>query len=218
MRIRVIDTETTGLPPDARMCQIGACDVVDGIVGRHYERFINPGIPIPPEASAIHNITDEDVSTEPPFDPAKLARGVDVFAAHNAEFDRQFFNPPGSTWICTLKAARRIWPDAPSHKNAVLRYWLKLPVDRGIADFAHSAGSDAYVTAHILAALMDAGTTVQDMIEWTTLPSLLPRVNFGKHKGAKWSEVPLDYLEWLKRQNPDADVKFTLEEEFRRRG
>jgi len=66
MLIRVIDFESTGLPPDCAIVEIGWCDVsfVDCnnvTVGAPQSRFCNPGRPIPPEARAIHHISDEDV-------------------------------------------------------------------------------------------------------------------------------------------------------------
>lgn len=224
MIIRVFDTETTGIPapndPHA-LVQVGWCDVeIDegGVFfGGPKSALCNPGRPIPAEASAIHHIIDEDVAdaidpTEalallmkpPTYDP------IDVFAAHNVAFDRQFFGGNGKPMLCTLKAARKIWPDAPKHSNQVLRYWLKLPVDREIGAATHDAGSDAYVTAHILKALLQAGATVQDMIKWTNEPSLLTKMPFGKHKDTPFDKMPRDYLEWIKRQDDiDPDVKFT---------
>ena len=51
---------------------------------------------------------------------------------------------------------------------------------------------------------------VEDMIAWSSAPSLLPRVTFGKHRGAEWKDIPRDYMEWLCRQaDMNEDVKFT---------
>lgn len=79
-----------------------------------------------------------------------------------------------------------------------------------VADLAHRAGPDAYVTAHLIVALLNAGATVEQMINWTGAPSLLPTVQFGKHRGKKWEQVPYDYLTWIAGQaNIDPDVKHT---------
>jgi exodeoxyribonuclease X len=57
------------------------------------------------------------------------------------------------------------------------------------------------------------------MIEWTAGPSLLPRITFGKHRGANWSDVPFDYLEWLAfKSDMDADTKFTAKHWIQQRG
>jgi hypothetical protein len=48
MLLRVVDLETTGLPPDAAICQISWCDVShlagDPHVGVPRSRLVNPGI------------------------------------------------------------------------------------------------------------------------------------------------------------------------------
>jgi DNA polymerase-3 subunit epsilon len=40
----------------------------------HRTRRLNPGIPIPPEATAIHRLTDADVAHEPAF--RRIAAGL----------------------------------------------------------------------------------------------------------------------------------------------
>ena len=67
--IRVLDIETTGLDPakDA-ICEIASVDMVKGGgVTNRMSTFVNPGRPIPPSASAIHHILDEDVKGAPAF-------------------------------------------------------------------------------------------------------------------------------------------------------
>jgi DNA polymerase-3 subunit epsilon len=63
-----LDLETTGLSTTSdRIVEIAVIRVSpQGDVLEKVRRF-NPGIPIPPEATAIHGITDEDVADEPPF-------------------------------------------------------------------------------------------------------------------------------------------------------
>lgn len=216
MIIRLLDFETSDVPPKAKVVEVGTCDVNSDTleVGKPFSMLCNPRAEIAPAAKAVHHITEEDLADAAPLDIAyrKMQEGhVDVWAAHNADFEREFFKGNG-VWICTLKVARRVWPTAPAHTNQTLRYWLGLPVDRDIADFAHRAGPDAYVTAHLIVALLKAGATVEKMIEWTALPSLLPVVSFGKHKGKSWEEVPFDYLTWLVGQKEmDRDAKYTAE-------
>lgn len=62
------DLETTGLSTTSdRIVELALIRVSpQGDVLERVRRF-NPGIPIPPEATAIHGITDEDVADEPPF-------------------------------------------------------------------------------------------------------------------------------------------------------
>jgi DNA polymerase-3 subunit epsilon len=53
---------------------------------------INPGIPIPPEVTLIHGITDEDVKNSPPFKQVAHTlydwmRGCDLGGYNSSKFD-----------------------------------------------------------------------------------------------------------------------------------
>lgn len=60
----------------------------------------------------------------------------------------------------------------------------------------HRAGPDAFVTAHILAAILQRAP-VDELIRLTTAPVVLGKVSFGKHKGQQWADLPWDYLNWV---------------------
>lgn len=222
MLIRVIDFETTGMPPDATVCEIGWCDLAasDGPVqiGPVHEMLTNPGRLIPVEAMAVHHIRDQEVADAPPPSAGfeKLMDSVDVFCAHNAAFERAFFAGGETPWICTYRCGLRVWPDAPSHSNQGLRYFLGLELDERAMP-PHRAGPDAYVTAHILSALLGAKPTA-DLIKWTSEPALLVKCGFGKHRGQKWADVPSDYLDWLLRQKDmGEDIHHTARHHLRLR-
>lgn len=210
--VRVIDFETTGMPPEAAVCEVAWVDLAaDGAISAITSEIVNPGRAIAVEAMAVHHIREADVIGKRSPDAAflDLSNGADVFCAHNAAFERQFFTGGGKPWICTYKGALRVWPDAPSHSNQVLRYWLGLELDEALAMPPHRAGPDTYVTAHILNKLM-AAASVEQLIGWTEQPALLTKCRFGKHRGKPWSEVPADYLQWMLRQTDmDADALFT---------
>lgn len=232
MMIRVVDLETCGLEPPAPVCEIGWSDLVpDGaswIVGPPAHLLVDPGQAIPPETSAVHHITDEDVRGAPSFAEAARACFFDeermqadrlVLVAHNAKFERQWLTPEVTGevhWICTYRCALRVWPDAPNHQNNTLRYWLKLPVDRRKAEPTHRAGPDAYVTAFLMKALLN-NASIGQLIQWSNEPALQVRCQFGKHRGTPWKDVPTDYLHWCTRQQMDEDVAFTVQSELRRR-
>jgi DNA polymerase III epsilon subunit-like protein len=62
----VWDSETTGLEADAKIVSIG---IVDGVTGATLvDTLINPGEPIPWDATQIHRITDAMVQDAPSFD------------------------------------------------------------------------------------------------------------------------------------------------------
>jgi exodeoxyribonuclease X len=218
MLIRTIDFETTGMPPDAAICEVGWCDlrVKPGTVeiGHPMGMLVNPNRPMPPEARAIHHISDADVFGAPSVDRGilELMKGApDAFCAHNAKFEREFFAGGPAQWICTLKVGRRLWPECPSHSNQTIRYFLDLELEDDLAMPPHRAAPDAYVTAHILASAIMAGTSVADMVKWSNEPSLLPGpINFGKHRGTPWSQLDKGYLRWITDQRDmDEDKKFT---------
>lgn len=73
-----IDIESTGTSPARdRIVEIAVLKLFpDGSETFRVKRA-NPGIPIPPEATAVHGITDADVAEAPPF--AAYARGIYEF-------------------------------------------------------------------------------------------------------------------------------------------
>jgi DNA polymerase-3 subunit epsilon len=93
--IALVDVETTGRDASIdRVVEIGIA------VGRHgdliarYNWLIQPGIPIPAEAHAVHGIGDADVKDAPRFEAvaheiAAALMGC-IPAAYNAQFDRAF--------------------------------------------------------------------------------------------------------------------------------
>lgn len=223
MRLRLVDFETTGMPPDARVCEVGWVDLIgrdadattglmQWAIGEPKGMLVNPRCPMPPEARAIHHIGDADLVGAPPIEVGfrNLMEGYPTaFVAHNAVFEKNFFTGGETPWICTLKVARRLWPECPSHTNQCLRYWLKVELDEALAMPPHRASPDAYVTGFILMEALKL-VTVDDMIAWSNAPSLLPRVTFGKHRGQPWSGLPGDYLSWLvTKSDMDVDTKFT---------
>lgn len=221
--IRVIDFETTGVEPPAEVCEVGTCDL-------HLEekRIGKPNAwlcgvkEMPPEVRAIHHISLAECEGQVPFDPTDIdAQAVDAVAAHNAEFETKFYAAPGPV-ICTYKVALRVWPNAPSHSNGALRYWLEdqglIAPDNALTQPAHRAGPDAYVTAHLLLALFNTGLKGREMIAWTKEPRLLPKCPLGKFRDKPWSEVEAGFLGWMLRQpTMEADLKWNAEREIARR-
>ena len=224
--IRVIDFETTGTkPPEAEVCEVGTCDL--HLETRHIEipaTWMCGVKAMPPEVRAVHHIKLSECDGWDAFDASTMfnrTNTADAIAAHNAEFETQFFNSPVPV-ICTYKAALRVWPDAPSHSNGALRYWLedqgKIAPRHEMTQPAHRAGPDAYVTAHILLALFDAGATGKGMVAWTKEPRLLPTCPIGKFRGLPWSEVEAGFLGWMLRQEAmEEDLKWNARREIARR-
>ena len=222
--VRVIDFETTGMePPAAEVCEVGICDLdlATGVVGEP-KSWLCGVTSMPPEVRAVHHISLAECAGKEPFNIGMvMAPDISVFAAHNSDFEARFFTSP-KPLLCTYKAALRIWPDAPSHGNSALRYWLedqgKLPELNAYSQPSHRAGPDAFVTAHILKALIDAGATGKDMVAWTKEPRLLSKCPIGKFRGKPWSEVQDGFLGWmLKQPDMEEDLKWNAKREIARR-
>lgn len=225
----VFDLETTGVEPTDKVVELGWCPMTqDGEakvkIKQAHSHLCNPGIPIPPETSAIHHITDFTMKSIQATFEERIELVMATYGpttgqkrwhpvAHNAKFEQQFITPSmvhERQWVCTYKCAMRAWPDAPSHSNQVLRYWLPELNDQLFYNFAmppHRAAPDAYVTSHILARLLKKHP-LAELLEWSSEVAMPPRINFGMHKGKKWVDAPIDYLEWLIFTSDfDADMK-----------
>ena len=231
MRLRVVDLETTGGDRSAEIIEVGVVDVVrDGADGWRalppVSKLFRPRGEISFHAMAVHHLTPEDFrDSDPHCDEFRLremlmGEPADVMVAHSARFERGFIADTatgGLPWICTVRAAKQVWPQAPGHSNQVLRYWRGLRLDPALAQPAHRAGPDAWVTAHILIDLLKEAT-VEQMLEWTREPRRLDRIPFGKHRGRVWAEAPDDYLRWMAGQGDmDAEVVAAARQELDRR-
>lgn len=123
MTFVAFDTETTGLSAQAgRVVEIAAVrfSLREGILDT-FQSLINPGMPIPPDASHIHGIRDAHVRDQPPAsvvlrDFFKFIDGPgQILVAHNAPFDTGFLKAECArhrlpTWsnpvLCTLALSR----------------------------------------------------------------------------------------------------------------
>ncbi|TXH45647.1 MAG: exodeoxyribonuclease X [Desulfurellales bacterium] len=234
MVLRIIDTETTGFSPaaGAEVIEIASVDLKIGLNGFTIENplhtFVRPLKGIPPETSAVHHLIEEDVAEAPFIDEAiKPFLGADCYVAHNAQFDVNFLPmlvataQGGPKWICTMKAAKRIWPDMKSHSNQAIRYALGLVRPFGLSRDEiqpHRAHSDVTVTAAILAHIFEHKLArFAELIDWTTQPMALPVMPVGKHKGKKWEDIDGDYLTWIANSDMGDDIKYAAKQERMRR-
>ena len=100
----IIDCETTGLDPATdRVITVAAIradfsqlDHGTTLTGDSLVVEVNPGVPIPHAATAVHGLRDADVAGWPPFaDEAQALRdfiGERVLVGHNVQFDKRFLN------------------------------------------------------------------------------------------------------------------------------
>ena len=63
-----IDLETTGLSTqEDRIVQMAVLKLLPGGEFTSHSTLVDPGVPIPPEATAVHGISDEQVAGRPRF-------------------------------------------------------------------------------------------------------------------------------------------------------
>lgn len=219
------DTETTGVRAEKdRIIEIAAYDPERD---RNFEMLVNPGSPIPKEATAIHGITDQMVENAPSFSVAgeafiEFCASDCVLIAHNNDaFDKHFLFHEGRRhalcwpdWpmVDSLKWARKYRPDLPRHSLQFLRQIYGIPENN-----AHRALDDVIVLHQIFSIMIDdlPLETVISLLHENSevLPDVMP---FGKHQGKPLNKVPPDYFSWLKAQGAfdkpeNAGLKSALE-------
>ncbi len=198
------DTETTGIRTDRdRIIEIAAYDPV---LERTFEKLIQPGCPIPSDATAIHNITDEMVASCPPFSVvgkefADFCEGEVVLIAHNndtfdmpflrTEFTRHSLDFLQCPFLDSLKWARRYRSDLPRHTLQFLREIYHIP-----ANNAHRALDDVIVLHKVFCSMVD-DLAIHEVFALLNKPRDLQHMPFGKHQGTPLHQVPKDYIKWL---------------------
>jgi exodeoxyribonuclease X len=220
----VVDTETTGTGAGDTPVEVALVRLRDGA---KFSSLVNPGRPIPPESSAVHGITDEDIEGAAAPHLAELEDellafvGDSMLVAHNAEFDRGMLPMfDRHRWLCTMRLSKHAWPDAPNFKNATLRYWRKLKIDAPDGLQMHRALYDAIVTAALFADLrmecerLFGAVSGSQLLELARRPALVRAMPFGKHFGEPIDHIPSGYLNWLleKCDNVDEDLRYTVKQ------
>ena len=89
------DLETTGVNISKdRIIEISLLKVAPNGKEESKTRRINPGIPIPPEATAIHGISDEDVKDCPTFKEIAKSLAAQIEGCDLAGFNSNRFDIP----------------------------------------------------------------------------------------------------------------------------
>lgn len=225
------DTETTGNEQKDFLCQLAYKHGEETFV-----ELYKPPLKIPPEASAVHHISNKMVTDRPAFRESgefnkikKLFEDTGaILVAHNALFDIAMIKKEGiepKNFICTLRVARHLDKEEkiPQYKLQYLRYLLDIDIDAK----AHDAFGDVLVLEELykrlLKKIMDEegsseADAIERMLEISSHPSLIRTLNFGKYRGKKVEEVlriDRGWLEWLlgekeKSGQTDEDWIYTL--------
>ena len=196
MREIVVDTETTGLDPQAghRIVEVGCIELVHHVpTGRKFHRYVNPERDMPADALAVHGLTEEFLAAQPPFaaivDDLAAFIGDDRLVIHNAEFDLAFLNaelvrlgrpPLACPFVDTLAVARRRFPGAPANLDALCR---RFAIDLSDRD-KHGAEIDCALLAAVYIELLGgrqpgldfaAAAASDELLETITMPHGQPR-------------------------------------------
>ncbi|MGF1527945.1 MAG: PolC-type DNA polymerase III [Candidatus Competibacterales bacterium] len=155
----IIDFETTGGSPQqgGRVTEVGAVRIEEGCLTERFESLLCTHTPIPPAIQSLTGITDAMVAAAPPAAEVMEALwhwlGPTPLVAHNAAFDAAFLDAQWrrlprrrqQPFVCTLRLARRLMPEAKRHGLAHLARVTPLPDGGG----RHRALADATTTAHL---------------------------------------------------------------------
>ena len=238
----VFDIESTGVSPRKdRIIELAAIKLMPD--GEEIPKcwLMNPGVPIPPETTAIHGISDEIVKDCPTFaDKAEeifeFFRGCDL-----SGFNADRFDIP-----CLEEEFARVGmafaPSARKHVDVQRIYHKKEPRDLSAAvrfylgrnhDGAHGAEADTRATLEVLKAQMakysDLPATVDEMDEYLVPhdPMNADRagtlrwkdgeltINFGKKKGESLKKLLLNepnYLKWILKGDFDTEVRMIIKD------
>lgn len=218
------DTETTGVDAAKdRIIEISLLKLFSDAKEEIKTFRINPGMPIPAEATAVHGIKDEDVKDKPSF--AEIAptlldilKDSDLCGYNLLKFDfpllRMEFSCNNIAYntigINLIDPMRIFMKNEPRDLTAALKFYCNEDLTN-----AHSAEADIIATKKILLAQIakydDVPGTVAELSAYSTegqkrnadiTGKLLYNeqneiiFGFGKNKGKRITEDP-DYANWM---------------------
>jgi DNA polymerase-3 subunit epsilon len=221
--LAVLDLETTGLKTDLdRIVEIAIVKVDPDGKTTQYVRKINPQIPIPPEATAVHGIRDEHVKNEPAFkavaqDIFNFLQGCDLAGFNLSSYDLRMlqreFERAGVKFSTDGRAivdAKQIYhTKEPRDLEAASRYYLNEEHTS-----AHSALDDVLVTWRVINAqvrryqdlprdpaginaMFNKSVDSEGKFEWNGQQAAFA---FGKYRGRllqQVAETDAEYLTWI---------------------
>lgn len=166
------DFETTGLSSGRdSIVEFGAVKFKAGKVLDSFQSLVDPGRPIPSEASKVSGITDAMVKGQPDI-TAVLPGFLDfigdsVLIAHNADFDAGFLRAAiqkqglpslGNLIIDTVGLSRRAFPGQKAYNLQFLVSYLNIPPNQ-----AHRALDDSLMCMKVFLAASDALSFMGDI-------------------------------------------------------
>jgi DNA polymerase-3 subunit epsilon len=189
--IAFIDLETTGINISTdRIVEISVLKITPDGKEDWISTRINPEMPIPSKSTAIHGITDEDVSGAPTF--REIARNLAVFlegtdlAGYNAiKFDipvlaEEFLR---ANIDFNFRKRKYVDPQVIFHRkeqrtlSAAYQFYCNKELKN-----AHSSKADTVATYEVLKAQLDRYSDLENDIEklaeWSSFNNILPDESF----------------------------------------
>ena len=220
------DLETTGVDTSKdRIVEISMVKVMPDGEEIVKTRRINPGMPIPSEATTVHGITDADVANEPSF--AQVARSLEQFVQgcdfggfNSNRFDLPMLVEEFMRAGIDVDFKRRKFIDVQNifHKKEqrTLVAAYKFYCDKELED-AHSAEADTRATYEVLKAQLDRYDDLENDVDALAAFSCRAEAadyagrildndkgeeifGFGKYKGRSVAEIFRDepgYYSWM---------------------
>jgi DNA polymerase-3 subunit epsilon len=192
MRQVVLDTETTGLEPEAghRIIELGCVEIVNRrVTNNRFHRYINPGRAVDAGALQVHGIENEFLATQPRFAEVvheflEFIRGAEL-VIHNADFDIGFLNhelrrvdgvPQEIRECCgvldSLALARRMHPGQRNSLDALAK---RYSVDASKRDL-HGALLDAQILTDVYLAMTGGQVSLSLDVETEVATVVGPRL------------------------------------------
>jgi DNA polymerase-3 subunit epsilon len=234
--LAVIDLEATGTDTKVdRIVEVSVLKVMPGGAHDHRTRRVNPGVPIPREATAVHGISDDDVADMPTFRAiapglARYLDGCDLCGYNILKYDLRLLAAEYHRAGVRFPVSGRKVVDAcqifhrrePRDLTAAYRFYCGLEHEG-----AHGAAADVLATLAILDAQVsryaDLPRTVDGLHVHCNDPGALDMSGMfgrdedglvvfirGKYKGRSLDDIARtkpDYLEWMLREDYYDDTK-----------
>ena len=220
------DLETTGVDTSKdRIVEISMIKIMPDGEEIVRTRRINPEMPIPPEATAVHGITDEDVKDQPTFRQvakslAQFIQGCDFGGFNSNRFDLPVLVEEFLRVGVDVDLKRRKFVDVQNifHKKEqrTLVAAYKFYCEKDLTD-AHSAEADTRATYEVLCSQLDRYDDLENDIDFLAEFSERDKTvdyagrilynekgeevfGFGKYRGQKVEEVfqrEPSYYAWM---------------------
>ncbi|MDR3365535.1 MAG: 3'-5' exonuclease [Prevotellaceae bacterium] len=237
--IAVFDLETTGVDVARdRIVEISIIKVTPNGSEEVKTWRINPTIPIPPEVTQVHGISNEDVKDCPTFkevakDLAAYLEGCDVAGYNSTRFDVPLLVEEFLRAGMNVDFRNRHLVDVQNifHRmeQRTLAAAYKFYCQKELTN-AHSAEADTRATYDVLLAQLDRYSELQNDVAFLAEFSAKNRnvdyagrvvldsdgneiINFGKHKGKKVADVLAkepSYYTWIMNGDFTLDTKRVL--------